>query len=196
MHRHSDTRDTSPTICGLSCRSRRGGLFCHVWGAPRGTPPPGGPPLLPLPPAFGEVHKARTYLNRLVNSGRLERAGRGRFTAPANDTAVPSVSNVMGVSFGFTNDTDMTLDTPETGVLCWRKLTGGRQEKPKRNKGGETEKEKLERSLTSRKVPATQTPGSRRHYRTNHPLLGGTCPFRGKCQPTFLPNGRNSPHST
>lgn len=64
-----------------------------------------------------EVHKARTYLNRLVNSGRLERAGRGRFQAPANDTAVPSVSNVMGVSFGFANDTDMTLDTLETGVL-------------------------------------------------------------------------------
>lgn len=55
--------------------------------------------------------KARTYLNRLVNSDRIDRAGRGRYSRK------PPVSSVSSVSSNYPNDTHSTHDTPSTGLV-------------------------------------------------------------------------------
>ena len=54
--------------------------------------------------------KARTYLNRLVNSGRIQRASRGRYTRN------PSASNVSGVPSVSSNHPDSTHSTHNTAV--------------------------------------------------------------------------------
>ena len=55
--------------------------------------------------------KARTYLNRLVNSGRIERAARGRY---ARIEHVPSESSVSSVSNNYPDSTHSTHDTGNT----------------------------------------------------------------------------------
>ena len=54
--------------------------------------------------------KARTYLNRLVNSGRIQRASRGRYTRNQ------SASNVSSVSSVSSNHPDSTHSTHNTAV--------------------------------------------------------------------------------
>jgi hypothetical protein len=60
--------------------------------------------------------KARTYLNRLVNSERIQRSARGQYRRNTPASSVPSVSSV---SFNYPDDTlstDSTSIHPDTDV--------------------------------------------------------------------------------
>jgi hypothetical protein len=61
--------------------------------------------------------KARTYLNRLVNSERIQRAARGRYTRNTPISSVSSVSSVSSNHPDSTHSTDSTADTDGKGVL-------------------------------------------------------------------------------
>lgn len=56
--------------------------------------------------------KARTYLNRLVSSERIERSARGQYR---RNTPVPGVSSVSSVSNNYPDDTHSTDSTDDTG---------------------------------------------------------------------------------
>lgn len=69
--------------------------------------------------------KARTYLGRLVRSGRIRRTARGRYAK--KDTSVPPVppvTGVPGVPTNYPNDTHSTDSTAETNEIAVLKVNG------------------------------------------------------------------------